>query len=144
MRLGAIYAKREEAITSIIDFAMSLMNKYTAMWSEVCKSKGAKKKHQCDSIAAGELLRCLVNLGIWPEDKGGKRWSVNRMALVIKAMKSSGSEIIDSESPKALHTNCGPRLMVVSKVLAVVGNVEGIELSNLLSPSDMFFPPALK
>lgn len=146
MRLDAIYAKREEAITSIIDFATSWMNEYTTaalMGVEVCKSKGAKKKNQCDSIAAGGLLRCLVNLGIWPEDTRGKRRSVNRMALVIKTMKSSGSEIIDSARPMAFHTDCGPAKMITSKVIGVVGNVEGIKLSDLLSPSDMFFPSEL-
>lgn len=153
MNLDAILAKREEAITNIIGFAMGSMDKYTVAaltGNRVCKSPGARKTRQCDNIAAGELLRCLVDLGIWPPGILGKSQSVSRIALVFNAMGSFGNEIIDSSQrwPGALHTAwhaaCGPTAVIVSKVAAVVGSVKGLKLLDLLSPSDMFFPEELE
>lgn len=149
MNLDAILVKREEAITSIIGFAMDAMDKYTVAaltGNRVCKSPGAGKTRQCDNIAAGELLRCLVDLGIWPTGILGKSQSVSRIALVFNAMGSFGNEIIDSQlgrngySHTVWHTDCGPTKMIISKVAAVVGSVKGLKLSDLLSPSDIFFP----
>lgn len=149
MNLDAILVEREEAITSIIGFAMDSMNEYTVAaltGNRVCKSPGARKKRQCDSIAAGELLRCLVDLGIWPTGILGKSQSVSRIALVFNAMESFGNEIIDSSQGRndylhtVWHTACGPTTMIVKQVAAVVGSLKGLKLSDLLSPSDIFFP----
>lgn len=145
MNLDAILAKREEAITSIIGFAMDSMDKYTVAaltGNRVCKSQYATKTRQCDSIAAGELLRCLVHLGIWPTGTLAKSRSVSRIARVFNAMRSFGNEIIDSS--QRWHGACGPTAVIVEKVAAVLRSVKGLKLSDLLSTSDMFFPEKLE